>query len=103
MYSPELLIISALKAVVEIAALSLVAQGILGMLAGATRQQNFFYRLFQILTTPFTHVVRLITPQGMTEGTRARLTFLMLVGVWIALIYAKAAVCHAHQLACFAH
>ncbi len=102
MHSPELMLISALKAVVEIAALSFVAQGMLGIMAGATRQQNFFYLLFQILTQPFTHVVRLITPQGMTEGTRARVTFFILVGAWLGLIYAKAAVCHAQQLACFA-
>jgi hypothetical protein len=102
MHSPELLIISALKALVEIAALSLVAQGMIGFLSGAARQQNLFYRLFQIVTAPIIRMVRIITPRFIADSYLGLLSFILLFWLWVALIYAKASVCHAQQLACYA-
>jgi hypothetical protein len=101
MHSPELLIISAVKALVEIAALSLVAQGLIGILSGAARQQNLFYRLFQIVTAPIIRIVRIITPRFIAEIYLGMLSFILMFWLWIALIYAKASVCHAQQLACY--
>lgn len=102
MTSPELFIISALKALVEIAALSLLAQGMVGILSGASREQNIFYRLFQIITTPITSVVRKFTPSTLADSYLGVVSFFILFWLWIALIYAKASVCHAQHLACFA-
>lgn len=101
MSSPELFIISTLKALVEIAALSLLAQGMVGIFAGPDRQQNLFYRLFKIVTHPVIKVVRYVTPRLIADNYLPLVTFFILFWLWIALIYAKVSVCHAQQLACF--
>ena len=62
MASPELFIVSVLKALVEVAALSLLAQGVVAVLSGKSRQQNFVYQLFQVVTAPIIKLVRVITP-----------------------------------------
>ncbi|MDD4912890.1 MAG: hypothetical protein PHP57_11400 [Sideroxydans sp.] len=103
MSSPELFIISTLKALVEIAALSLLAQGMVGIFAGPDRQQNLFYKLFQTITRPVIKGVRRITPHLIADNYLPLVTFFILFWLWIALIYAKASVCHAQQLACFAN
>lgn len=101
MNSPELFIISTLKALVEIAALSLLAQGAVGLFSGQTRQQNVFYRLFQTVTDPVVKAVRYVTPRFVAEIHLPLITFLILFWMWLLLIYAKASVCHAQHLACF--
>lgn len=102
MSSPELLIVSALKALVEVAALSLLAQGLIGLLSGKARDGNFVYRLFLVVTGPITRTVRRITPGFVADQHIGLVSFFILFWLWIALIYAKAAVCHAQNLACFA-
>ncbi len=101
MNSPELFIISTLKALVEIATLSLLAQGVVGLLSGQARQQNIFYRLFQTVTNPVIKAVRYITPRFIADAHLPLVTFFILFWMWIMLIYAKASVCHAQHLACF--
>src|SRR5438552_2238693 len=59
-----LLIVSSVKLVAEIALMALAGQFVLGLLAGARRDDNFFYRLLQVLTNPFVRGVRRITPRG---------------------------------------
>ena len=49
-----LLLVSSVKLIAEIALLALVGQWLLGLLAGRKREENFFYRLLQVLTNPFT-------------------------------------------------
>jgi hypothetical protein len=102
MFSAELFIVSALKALVEIAAMALLAQGVVGIISGKSRQDNFVYRLFKVITSPAYKVVRIITPAFVTEGYLGLIGFFLLFWLWVALIFAKAYVCHAQQLACFA-
>jgi hypothetical protein len=75
----------------------------IGFLSGAARQQNLFYRLFQIVTAPIIRMVRLITPRFIAYSYLGLLSFILLFWLWIALIFAKASVCHAQQLACYAN
>ncbi|MDH2916049.1 MAG: hypothetical protein PXX77_04145 [Gallionella sp.] len=103
MSSPELFIISTLKALVEVAALSLLAQGMVGILSGASRQQNLFYRLFQTITAPIIKLARAITPPLITDAYLGLVSFFLLFWLWVVLVYAKASVCHAQHLACFAN
>jgi hypothetical protein len=102
MTSPELLIVSLLKALVEISAMSLLAQGAIGVLSGASRQRNFAYRLLQVITAPLIRGARALTPAVIADRHLGLAAFFMLFWLWIALIYAKAYVCHAQDLACFA-
>lgn len=101
MSSPELFIVSALKALVEIAALALLAQGVVGFLSGKAKDNNFVYRLFQVVTGPIYKVVRKITPKFVADQHIGLASFFVLFWIWIALIYAKGYVCHAQNLACF--
>lgn len=100
MSSPELFIVSVLKALVEVGLLSLLAQGLVGFLSGKAKDNNFVYRLLQVVTAPLYKVVRKITPKFIREQHLGVVSFLVLFWVWIALIYAKAYVCHAQNLAC---
>ncbi|MBU3902860.1 MAG: hypothetical protein KJ572_09180 [Gammaproteobacteria bacterium] len=97
-----LFLIVLLKALVEVAALSLLAQGILRVLAGRSYQQNPVYRLFQVIASPALWLGRVLTPRFIAQQYLGLIAFLLLFWMWLALIYAKAYVCHAWKLACFA-
>ncbi len=101
MTSPELFIVSVLKALVEIAAMSLLAQGVIAVLSGKARQENFAYRLFRVVTAPIIKIARAITPRFIADQYLGLVSFFILFWLWIALIVAKAYVCHAQNLACF--
>ena len=100
MSSPELFIVSALKALVEIAAMALLAQGLIGLLSGQAKQENFVYRLFQVVTSPVIKITRAITPGFINDRHIGLVSFFILFWLWIALIFAKGYVCHAQNLAC---
>jgi len=100
MSSPELFIVSALKALVEIAAMALLAQGLIGLLSGKAKQENFVYRLFQVITAPIIKITRSITPGFINDRHIGLVSFFILFWLWIALIFAKSYVCHAQNLAC---
>lgn len=102
MFSSELFIVSTLKALVEVAALALLAQGLIGLLAGRAKHDNLVYRLFLVVTSPVTRTVRKISPQFISDRHIGLSSFFILFWLWIALIYAKGYVCHAQNLACFA-
>ncbi|MBU0689206.1 MAG: hypothetical protein KJ850_06655 [Gammaproteobacteria bacterium] len=101
MSDPLLLLIVILKALVEVAALSLLAQGVLRILAGRNFQQNFAYRLFQVIASPAISLARWVSPSFIAQQYLGLVALLLLFWMWLALIYAKAYVCHAHQLSCF--
>jgi hypothetical protein len=97
-----LFLIVLLKALVEVAALSLLAQGILRIMAGRSYQQNSVYRLFQVIASPALWLARVLMPRFIAQQYLGLIAFLLLFWMWLALIYAKAYVCHAGQLSCFA-
>ncbi|MDP2144773.1 MAG: hypothetical protein Q8J80_11685 [Gallionella sp.] len=100
MFSIELFIVSALKALVEIAVMALLAQGLVALLSGRTRHENFVYRLLQIVTAPILKIARAITPRLVADQHLGLVSFFLLFWLWVALIYAKGYVCHSQGLAC---
>jgi len=100
MLSTEFFIVSTLKALVEIAAMALFAQGLIGLLSGKAKQENFVYRLFQVVTAPIYKVTRTLTPRFIADQHIGLAGFFIMFWLWIALIYAKGYVCHAQNLAC---
>lgn len=100
MFSIELFVISTLKALVEIAGMALLAQGLVGLLSGRARQDNFVYRLLQVVTSPVIKVTRRITPKLIADTHIGLVSFFLLMWLWVGLIYAKGYVCNAQQLAC---
>ena len=59
----DLLLVTIAKALVELAGLFILGQGLLYVLAGRNRDANFFYQLLQSLTRPVYRLVRFITPK----------------------------------------
>jgi predicted NBD/HSP70 family sugar kinase len=61
-----LFVLRLVKLVLEIALLALAGQGIVWVLiraAGQAAERNFAYRALQTIATPFTRLVRLVTPK----------------------------------------
>lgn len=102
MYSIEFFIVSSLKAVVEVAGMALLAQGLTGLISGKARLENFVYRIFLVVTSPVYKLARLISPRLIADAHLGLASFFIVFWLWVALIYAKAYVCHAQNLACVA-
>ena len=88
-----LTLVSIIKLLAEIALLALAGQGVLSVLAGAKREQNLFYQLFQILTRPFVSSARFITPRVVIDRHVPIVAFLLLSFIWIAATVTKINIC----------
>ena len=96
----ELTLVAILLALVEVAGYLMIGQAALFVLAGARREGNFVYQLFRKGATPVYRFTRLITPRIVIDKHIPFVAFVLLVWVWLALGYAKRAICVAHQLQC---
>lgn len=101
MTHPELLLIGVLRAIVEVALLFLVGQGLLAVLAGSRRHTNGVYRLFVIVTSPVLKVVRFISPPQIIDKHLPFVAFFFLFWLWIGLAWLKRVYCEANLLQCF--
>ncbi len=88
-----LLFVSSVKLVAEIALLALAGQFLLGLLAGAKRESNFFYKTLQVLTNPFIKGMRLITPRMVLDRHIPTAVFVLLAMVWVVVTLAKVNIC----------
>jgi hypothetical protein len=87
--SIELFFIGTLRAIVEVALLSLLGQVLVGFLAGASRQSNPAYRIFSVITKPPLRLARFLAPQLIIDKHIPFLAFFALFLIWIALAYIK--------------
>jgi uncharacterized protein YggT (Ycf19 family) len=85
----ELLIASILRTFVEVALLSLLGQGAVGLFAGAARERNPIYRFFCVITRPPVRMVRFITPRLVIDKHIPFVAFFVLFWLWILLAYVK--------------
>lgn len=76
-------LVTILKALLEVAGLSLLGQGILYLFAGANRERNFVYLMFRTVTTPVFRVTRLVTPRFILDRHIWLLTPLVVFGLWM--------------------
>lgn len=88
-----LLLVSIFKLVAEIALLTLLGQWVLGLLAGAKREQNFFYQLLQMMTRPFVKGARLISPKVVIDRHVPLVAFCLLLFVWVVATVSKIGLC----------
>jgi hypothetical protein len=72
MNHPDLFLVSIVRTLVEVALLSLLGQGAVGLLAGARRASNPIYRLFQVVTRPVIRLTRWLAPSGDPRSAPAR-------------------------------
>ena len=100
MANPEILIISILRALTEVALLTLLGQGLLAVLAGSKRATNPIYLLFQVVTKPVLQLMRLITPRLIMDKHLPFVAFFLLFWLWIILAVLKRHYCALQGLAC---
>ena len=89
MLQTELLLLGVLRALVEVALLALLGQGLLALLAGARRDTNPIYMLFKIVTKPAIVAARWITPKLVIDKHIPFVAFFLLFWLWIFLARAK--------------
>ena len=80
-----------LRALIEIALLFLVGQGVLAILAGSRRHENGVYKLFVLVTRPVLKLFRFITPAAIIDRHLPVVAFFVLFWCWIGLAWLKRA------------
>ena len=96
----EIVLISVLRGLVEVAGLMLVGRGMLWLFGPRARQGNFVYDVLTVGTKPFTQLTRKITPRIVRDAHIPAATFFLLFWIWIGLGIAKAAMCASRGLQC---
>lgn len=85
--------VEVLKMLAEIALLALAGRWVLGILAGAKRDGNLFYQLFQVVTRPLITGARVISPRVVLDRHVPLVAFLLLVFVWVVATMTKIDIC----------
>ena len=86
-------IIVSLKALLEVAGVAFLGQGLLWVLAGASRDKNPVFQLFRILTSPVMRLTRAITPRIVLDQHIWLVAFLLLLAAWVIVVGFKASTC----------
>ena len=71
------------KAIIEVALMALLAQFLVGIFAWGRRSGNVVYKLFQTISSPFTWVVRKVSPRVVLDTHIPLATLLLLVFAWL--------------------
>ena len=82
-------IIVVLKALTEVAAVAMMGQGILYVLAGSKRNQNAIYGIFKTITSPVMKAARWITPRIVLDQHLGLVAFFLLLLFWFGLTVLK--------------
>ena len=88
-----LMLITSLKLLTEIALMALLGQFVLGLLTGARRHTNLFYRLLGVVTRPVLKLSRWITPRVVLDRHLPLVAFLWLAALWLLATWMKISVC----------
>jgi len=99
MNHPDLFLVSIVRTLVEVALLSLLGQGAVGLLAGARRASNPIYRLFQVVTWPVIQLTRWLASAAILDRHLPVVAFFLVFWLWILLAYAKRVLCQWNGLA----
>lgn len=86
-------LLNLLQLLLYIPLLALLGQGVLFVLAGHRRNDNFFYQLLQLLSKPFTFVVRKLTPAKVSDQHVPVVTFFLLLLVYAVVTFEKINAC----------
>lgn len=90
---PMLSFLNLVQLLLYIPLLALMGQGVLFVLAGARRQDNFFYQLLQVISKPFTYLVRKTTPAKVADQHVPVVTFFLLLIVYAVVTFEKINLC----------
>ncbi len=84
-----LLAVIILKGVAEVVLFCHVAQAILFLFAGATRDRNIVYRIFATVNRPVWKAARFVTPRFIVDAHIGFVSFFFLSVLWAVLVLAK--------------
>jgi hypothetical protein len=88
-----LAVATTVKLLAEIALLALAGQWLVGLLAGAARDTNPFYRVLQLVGRPWVKVARWVSPQIVMDRHLPLVAFLVLLLVWAVAAITKVRIC----------
>lgn len=78
-----------LKGLIEVMLLVMLGQGLLFVLAGASRHQNLVYRMFTTVTKPIMKATRFITPRFIVDQHIGLVAFFLLLVLWVVALALK--------------
>lgn len=96
----DLLFVTVAKALVELAGLFILGQGLLYLLAGRKREGNLFYGLLKVLTRPVYAAIRFVTPKVIVDRHIPIVAFVVLFWLWVILTFAKIQICAEREDRC---
>jgi hypothetical protein len=82
-------VIVVLKALTEVAAVAMIGQGLLYVLAGSKRNENAIYGIFKTITSPVMKATRWITPKFVLDQHLGMVAFFLLMVLWVGLTVLK--------------
>jgi hypothetical protein len=98
-FTTQLFLIRAIKLVIEIAGLALVGQGVVFILTrgiGQDPASNFFYQALKTVVSPFTWLVRRMTPKVVADRHIPLAVFGLLAFAYVWIVFTLANVCISH-------
>jgi hypothetical protein len=96
----DILIVTVLLALTQVAGLMLLARGVVWLLGPKARQGNVIYDLLTAGTAPFIRFARAVTPRFVRDVHLPWITFFLLFLLYVGLVYAKLALCASHGIDC---
>lgn len=88
-----LMLLDILKALLEVAGLALLGQGLLFLFAGAKRERNVVYQVFATVTRPVLRLTRFVTPRVVLDRHLGLVAFLLVALAWFFVLLEKQEVC----------
>ena len=83
----ELLLLSMLKALAELAFMFLVGRGLLYLLTGRNRGSNIFYQVLCIVTNPVIRAARWLTPRMILDNHIPFVAVLLVAWIWLLIVF----------------
>jgi hypothetical protein len=88
-----LFVANTVKLIAEIALMALLGQWVLGLLAGARREQNLFYQILSAVGRPFVAAARFVTPRIVLDRHLPLVAFLVLAFIWLVATFMRIRIC----------
>ena len=96
---PEILVLTTLRALVEVAALMLIMRGMMWSF-GPKARTNIIYGIFTAGSMPFIRFARAVSPHAVADRYTPAIAFLLLLLLWVALALGVQTLCARPGIQC---